>query len=204
MALGSLIPFAFNHLPDMFSLFNLGGSIKSLIDGSTTNENIGDGIKALAPQFVPILESIGAAMFPQLAPVLHVVAGAIVAFDKDKTKWLQQAVNTLLPDEDDIKVDGVYGPATRAAVEKVQVKLGIPVDGFAGKITRLAVDAALNLVFSTQTKTPPAVTQQVIDVVTKDFVMSVDKSVDSSVLLEPAIMAEAHLTTSAPRVGGRL
>lgn len=190
-----LIPFSFSHLPDMFSLWSLGSSIKALIDGSTTNENIGDGIKALVPKFVPILESIGAAMFPNAAKAIHVVAGAMVAFDGNKTRWLQQAVNTLLPDEDDIDVDGEYGPATRDAVEKVQAKLGLSVDGFAGKITRLAIDAALNAIFAGQNKTQTGITQQVIDVVQSAPDLE-DKSVSPHALLAPAIMAEAHPTTS--------
>lgn len=204
--LGVLIPFTFSHLPDMFSIFNLGGLIKSLLDGSTTNNIIADGIKALAPKFVPILENIGASMFPKLAPALHVVAGAVVSFDKDKTRWLQQGVNTLLPDEDDIAVDGVYGPATRAAVEKVQSNLGLTVDGFAGKITRLAIDAALNAIFSSQNKTQPAITSQVIDAAQSAPDATIDKSVSGAALLKPAVMDVAHSTTNgtpAARQGGR-
>lgn len=40
-------------------------------------------------------------------------------------------------------VDGLYGPMTRTAVERLQAKLGLKVDGWAGEITKAAIAAAL-------------------------------------------------------------
>ena len=45
--------------------------------------------------------------------------------------------------EPDLVVDGLYGPLTRGAVERLQAKLGLKVDGWAGEITKAAIAAAL-------------------------------------------------------------
>lgn len=189
----SLMPFAFEHLPDMFSLIGLGSRFKSLLAGSTTNEAVIAGIEELAPKFMPMLESIGTTMFPKLKPALHVLAGVVTSFDHDKTRWLQQSVNSLLPDQDDIPVDGIYGPQTRDAVELVQKQLNLTVDGFAGKITQLAIDAALNMVFAQNTG-QQAITKQVL-AINSIVPKASDKSVEPSVILSPAIMGDVSGTT---------
>ncbi len=40
-------------------------------------------------------------------------------------------------------VDGIYGPKTRAAVEALQAKYGLKVDGFAGQITQAFISNLL-------------------------------------------------------------
>ena len=59
------------------------------------------------------------------------------------TKWLQGSLNVLLDPSPNLVIDGRYGPMTRNAVEQLQAKLGLKVDGWAGEITKAAVAAAL-------------------------------------------------------------
>ena len=78
---------------------------------------------------------------PKVAPELHVAAGAVAAFDPDVTKWLQGSLNALLDPEP--RGRGLDRPMTRNAVERLQAKLGLKVDGWAGEITKAAIAAAL-------------------------------------------------------------
>ena len=59
------------------------------------------------------------------------------------TKWLRGSRNALLDPSPNLLVDGLYGPMTRNAVERLQAKLGLKVDGWAGEITKAAIAAAL-------------------------------------------------------------
>jgi len=90
-----------------------------------------------------VLDEVGAYLFPKVAPGLHIAAGAVAAFDPDVTKWLQGSLNILLEPSPNLVVDGVYGTMTRNAVEQLQAKLGLKVDGWAGEITKAAIAAAL-------------------------------------------------------------
>ncbi len=54
---------------------------------------------------------------------------------------LQQALNKL--SDAGLAVDGIYGPATRAAVRSFQAQAGLAADGEAGPKTQAALDAAL-------------------------------------------------------------
>jgi putative chitinase len=101
-------------------------------------------LQTTAPQIIPHLASIGAALFPKVTPEVQVVAAASATFDPNVTKWLQVALNKLITPSPKLVVDGVYGPNTREAVEAVQKKLGITVDGWAGEITQGAIQMALS------------------------------------------------------------
>jgi putative chitinase len=58
-----------------------------------------------------------------------------------ETAWLQQALNDL-GYRPLLKVDGLYGPATRETVKSFQKKTGLTVDGEAGTITMSAIRKA--------------------------------------------------------------
>ena len=60
---------------------------------------------------------------------------------KYSIKWLQESLNSLV--DAGLKVDGDYGPATKAAVKKFQQQFGLTVDGWAGAITQSAIVDAL-------------------------------------------------------------
>jgi hypothetical protein len=81
------------------------------------------------------LADVGAALFPKLDPVLHAAAAALVNSHPDNTAYVQETLNFIsstgyikLPAP--LKVDGSWGPLTKAAVEMLQAKLGVPSTGF--------------------------------------------------------------------------
>lgn len=123
-------------------LLSAASSIKSILDIANSNESVVQKIQDSIPQAAPILEQIGAHLFPKAAPAIHIAAGAMAAFDPDVIKWVQGACNSIAGTT--LTVDGHYGPLTLAAVEQVQTKLGLKVDGFAGQITQAAISAALS------------------------------------------------------------
>lgn len=61
------------------------------------------------------------------------------------TRWLQDALNDLGA-EPPLKVDGRYGPRTRAAVVWFQTLAGLKADGVAGPVTRQALHVRLSAV----------------------------------------------------------
>lgn len=143
----SLLPTLVTAIPKLLSLSSLGLTSTSL--------------KSIVPELVPVLESVGESLFPNLAPELHALAAATTAFNPNFTMWLQGALNGFLNDPSlKLAVDGIYGPATVAAVEAVQAKLGLSVDGWAGAITR----SALSLVMS-KSAVPAVATQATIKAV---------------------------------------
>lgn len=137
------------YAPYIFQLLQAAPDLKTLIDRGATP----DSIRQLVPQLVPLLEQFGAHLFPKVAPELHTVAVVMTAFDPNVTKWLQGSLNKLLTPSPNLVVDGVYGAATRGAVEQVQTKLGLKVDGWAGKITNAAIALALGKLAGVQLPT---------------------------------------------------
>jgi peptidoglycan hydrolase-like protein with peptidoglycan-binding domain len=120
-----------------------GPIIKEVIDVASSNEDLIARVKRVAAPLIPFLEDIGAKLFPKASPSLHIVGGILSAFDPNLTKWLQGSINTLVTPSPNLAVDGLYGPQTRAAVEKIQKQLNLLVDGIAGSITQAAIQSAL-------------------------------------------------------------
>lgn len=122
---------------------SLAPTVKSILDAASGNESIVTKIKEVSAPLADILETVGEMLFPKAAPALRVAAGAMAAFDPDVTKWLQGSLNVLVEPSPNLAVDGRYGPKTRAAVEQLQTKLGLRVDGWAGSLTQAAIASAL-------------------------------------------------------------
>jgi peptidoglycan hydrolase-like protein with peptidoglycan-binding domain len=79
-------------------------------------------------------------LFPHVAE--DKVGDALASsLDANGTKWVQASLNMI--DAATLDVDGKYGPATRAAVEKFQRSHGLTVDGWAGITTNDALRAEL-------------------------------------------------------------
>lgn len=123
-------------------ILNAATSIKSILDIANSNEGVVAKIKDILPETIPFLQSIGSQLFPKVAPQIQVAAAAMAAFDPNIVKWVQGACNTILGTT--LAVDGHYGDRTKAAVEQLQAKLGLKVDGFAGQITQLAISLAMS------------------------------------------------------------
>ncbi len=117
--------------------------VKAAIDVASSNEDLVSKIKDISPTVAAVLDEIGSVLFPKAAPALHLVGGAIAAFDPNTTKWLQGALNKMLVPSPALVVDGIYGVKTRDSVIAMQTKLGLKPDGLAGQITQAAVAAAL-------------------------------------------------------------
>ena len=90
-------------------------------------------------QIVPLLTQLGTSTFPGLPPDTAATAAA-TTLDVNGVKWTQMALNLL---NGSLEIDGVYGPATRAAVTKFQSANNLEADGWAGTKTTDALREAL-------------------------------------------------------------
>jgi peptidoglycan hydrolase-like protein with peptidoglycan-binding domain len=91
-------------------------------------------------QILPLLTQLGTTTFPGLSPD-KAPAAAATTLDVNGVKWTQTALNLLL--NESLKIDGVYGAATKAAVSKFQTANNLQADGWAGTKTADALRAAL-------------------------------------------------------------
>lgn len=118
-------------LPYFPTLLRIIPTMQSIWNTSTTGSStkIGQSVQALAPALAPVLEGIGSAMFPLLAPAFHIAAGAVAAFHPDAVMWMQQMLNDngATPP---LAVDGHFGPKTTAAVKAFQAANGLAVTGW--------------------------------------------------------------------------
>jgi peptidoglycan hydrolase-like protein with peptidoglycan-binding domain len=122
------------------TLLRYASVVKEVLDLSRNNGDIAALLKSRAGPIFSVLTDLGAHLFPQAAKEIQVVGGAIAAYDPNITKWVQGACNEILQLDPKIDVDGIYGPKTKDAVIKLQEKLGLKVDGLAGRITQAAID----------------------------------------------------------------
>jgi Putative peptidoglycan binding domain len=99
-------------------------------------------ISEIAPQLVPAATATSAQKFVYVPP------------DGLSVTWLQQALNTLM--NAGLTADGVYGPATQAAVSAFQTANGLTADGWAGVATSAAIHAALAKATPAAPTTSPA------------------------------------------------
>lgn len=130
-----------------FELINLamryGPMVVDIVNQASSNDDIVTKLQHLSKPLADVLENVGGELFPQAKPQLHIAAGAIAAFNVDYTKWLQATLNAVMDPSPNLKVDGLYGPRTKAAVTQFQTQLGLTADGWAGKLTQAALEKAL-------------------------------------------------------------
>ncbi len=125
-----------NWLSYLPLLIKYGPAVKAIWDEAMSNDDAVTKIRALSAPLAQAVEGIGAELFPQAAPALHIIGGVVATFDPNVTAWLQKGLNAYLGTN--LVVDGIYGPKTREAVAAAQTKLGLTADGIAGQITQAA------------------------------------------------------------------
>ena len=108
-----------NDLPQILSIWN----------AATSNASAAVKIKEITPLSAPILEQIGSTLFPNLAPELHVVAGAMT-MNLNAIQWLQESLNIVNKPLVPLHVDGVVGPLTLAQIHAFQAAHGFDTTGF--------------------------------------------------------------------------
>lgn len=127
------------------SIVGVGTSVRQAISQAMSALSLDGMLRGIVvnSDVVSYLESVAETWLPNLRPELRLVAGAIMTYNNDPTKWLQQALNTINGGTP-INVDGIYGPETIAAVEKFQqTVVGLKVDGLAYKVTTPFIEMAL-------------------------------------------------------------
>lgn len=142
MSIGSVLS-TFGNLNQLWSLIGVGQSVRPLIQQALSGASLDTMARSiLSSGVIQTLETAAESLFPNLAPELKLAAGIVAAYDHDKTKWLQQALNAVLGTN--LDVDGIYGPATVKAVEQFQQGVvGLKVDGWAYRLTTPLIEAAL-------------------------------------------------------------
>lgn len=126
------------------SIVGVGTSVRQAISQAMSAVSLDGMLRGIVvnSDVVSYLESVAETWLPNLRPGLRLVAGAIITYNNDPTKWLQQALKAIL--NIDLDVDGIYGPETIAAVEQFQQTIvGLKVDGLAYKVTTPFIEMAL-------------------------------------------------------------
>src|SRR5215470_12736399 len=127
-------------LPIIFRAINVAPQVQDAIRIGTpivkaVEENAGD--------LLPLLKEIGKQKFPGIDERFAPAAAASTMFDPIRIKWLQTALNALGANPP-LDVDGEYGPMTKDAVLQFQTTHELVADGWAGDLTRAALQLALS------------------------------------------------------------
>lgn len=135
-------------LPSILSIIGEIPAIKAAWDSSPLGGFAGVVAVVQKSPIAGTLADIGSQLFPKLDPTLHAAAAALVVAHPNNTAWAQSALNLLVSTGyvafgKPLVVDGVWGPKTMAAVEAVQGKLGLPVNGFITDIEYSAISGLL-------------------------------------------------------------
>ena len=124
------------------SLIQLVAPIATAVETGVSVNSIGSLVTN--PAIVNVFQSLGTQLFPKAAPAIALAGSLISTYSPNYVMWIQGMLNAYLKPAVPLVVDGKYGPKTTAAIEAVQTKLGLTVDGVAGDITMAALTAILN------------------------------------------------------------
>lgn len=134
LQLGSLLPL-------VFRILNIIPQIQA---GLKTGVSIFDLLQKFSPDLIDIVKTVGGTLFPNLTPENQVQAGALIAFDPDQVRYVQDSLNRLGVPDQPLIVDGHYGAKTKAAIEKFQAaNPPLVVDGWGGRVTQAVIQAEL-------------------------------------------------------------
>jgi peptidoglycan hydrolase-like protein with peptidoglycan-binding domain len=127
---GDIISIGLSIISNKDKILPMWSKIESVIqEVMTLYPDVRSLISEIAPQLVPAATATSAQKFVYVPP------------DGLSVTWLQQALNTLM--NAGLTTDGVYGPATQAAVSAFQTANKLTADGWAGVATSAAIHAAL-------------------------------------------------------------
>lgn len=132
MKLLALIPTILNVIGKIQTALKSGGNVIAMIQG-------------LAPDVLPVLQQLGAILFPDLSATQQTNAGALV-LSNDIVSTVQSQLNALNITDGSgraLTVDGIYGSLTKQAVAKFQQANGLSADGWAGPLTQAALTQAV-------------------------------------------------------------
>lgn len=151
----------FSNINQLLSFAGIGSAVRPLIQQALSGASLATMAReVLSSGVIDSLEKTAESLFPNIAPELKLAAGIVAAYDNDKTKWLQQALNAILGTT--LAVDGIYGPNTTAAVEQFQQQqVGLKVDGWAYRVTTPLIEAALAKLLTKSPSAAKVITEQV-------------------------------------------
>jgi peptidoglycan hydrolase-like protein with peptidoglycan-binding domain len=142
---GDIISIGLSIISNKDKILPMWSKIESVIqEVMTLYPDVRSLISEIAPQLVPAATATSAQKFVYVPP------------DGLSVTWLQQSLNTLM--NAGLTADGVYGPATQAAVSAFQTANGLTADGWAGVATSAAIHAALAKAAPAATPAAPAAT----------------------------------------------
>lgn len=126
-----------NLLPYIIQGIDLARDINNQ---KTSGAAVVDLVRNNLPAVFDLFSGVGKQLFPELSQQSQVAAAAVV-LDAQTTKRVQTQMNKLGV-QPPLDVDGVYGQKTKSAVSAFQKSEGgLVVDGWAGPLTRKALDA---------------------------------------------------------------
>ena len=131
-----------SYLPLIFQILDLIPKIQAELKAGTS---VVEKIKTIAPEVLPILQTIGAKVFPTIPATSTAQAGALV-LSMDMVRTIQTQLNLLKITDDTgtaLTVDGSYGNLTKQAVTKFQKASNLTADGWAGNVTQAALAQAV-------------------------------------------------------------
>lgn len=124
-------------IPKIMAAIELIDKIKTAL---ASGKNILQIFQEMGEEVLRFFTDVAQAMFPNLKPEQQAAAGVLMA-DTQAVINVQTALNTL--ETAGLKVDGAYGPLTKAAVTAFQTKHGLTADGWAGSVTQAKIQMEL-------------------------------------------------------------
>src|SRR5260221_655044 len=111
-------------------------AIEQIWSTATTNQDFVTKIEQELPQLAALANTIAKAFFPNQAPAVATIVVTALTVNKKLVSYAQQAANQVVPagtklvkTSMPLRVDGIYGQETEAAIKLLQTHLGLTADG---------------------------------------------------------------------------
>lgn len=130
-------------IPVVFRLLNIVPQVQAALK---TGTSIWELLQKFSPDLIEVVKSFSEELFPHLTAEQQVQAGAMIAFDHDQVRFVQDSLNRLGVPDSPLTVDGFYGEKTKAAIEKFQAAHPpLVVDGWGGRVTQAVIQSEVVL-----------------------------------------------------------